>query len=338
MVVPNFIMKATFLFISVLSFLLIACSENQAPQQTPKPVKTIDSELQVQKQIIVSFYPLAFITEQIVGDKAQVTNMAGSVDVHTYEPSPQDLVKLNKADLVVFQGAQLEPWTESVIPALKAKNMSTLEVTHDIELMKMEEHDEHENSEENGDKHVASEGEEHDEHHHGEFDPHIWLDPVFAQKMTNEILDAVVKVDVANKDIYEANAKALNDRLAQLDKAYQSGLTKCKNEKMIISHDAYGYLAHRYGFEFHSIAGLSPKDEASAKILAELKQKAQEGISHILVEENAVRRFADTLARETGLGTLPVNPLGRGTLDSRKDYFDIMQENLSSFKTALNCQ
>jgi len=88
----------------------------------------------------------------------------------------------------------------------------------------------------------------------------------------------------------------------------------------------------------HTIAGISSQDEPSAQILAELKKEAEEGITHILIEENNVRRFADTLARETGLATLPTNPLGRGTLDPQKDFFDIMQENLQSFKTALNCQ
>ena len=156
--------------------------------------------------------------------------------------------------------------------------------------------------------------------------------------MTDHILQAIVKTDAANEATYLANAKMLKDRFAQLDQAFQTGLAQCVNNKMIISHDAYGYLARRYGFEFHSITGFSPQDEPSAKILAELKREAEKGITHILIEENNIRRFADTLARETGLKTLPINPLGRGTLDPQKDFFDIMEENLSSFKIALNCQ
>lgn len=68
------------------------------------------------------------------------------------------------------------------------------------------------------------------------------------------------------------------------------------------------------------------------------KVEAEEGITHILVEENSVKAFAETLARETGLATLPVSPLGRGTLDPSKDFFDVMNTNLNSFKIALNCQ
>jgi len=326
-------MKKIFLFLFLSSFTLLGYSHNLNPQ---KDLDTAGTP----KLIVTSFYPLAFMTEKIVGDKAQVINLAGSVDVHDYEPSPQDLVKLSQAHLVVFQGAELELWTDGVLPALKIRGVPTIEVSHKLELAKLEDHDEHED--EHKDEHHETEKNEkedgHDEHHHGEFDPHTWLDPVLAQNMVDEILGAVVAIDSANETLYQTNAQVLKDRFSQLHQAFQTGLTQCANEELIISHDAYGYLARRYNFKAHTITGFSPHDEPSAKILAELKEEAKEGITHILVEENNVRRFADTLARETGLKTLPANPLGRGTLDPQKDFFDIMEENLSSFKAALNCQ
>lgn len=325
-------------------------------------ITSASSNAYATKNIITSFYPLAFMTEEIVGDKANVINMAGSVDVHAYQPTAQDLVKLNRADLVVFQGAELEPWTDSVIPELKSKGVFTLEVSHDLPLAKMEAHedhhddhhgkheehkdehheDEHHNDKHHDDKHHDDEHDEHaghDEHghNHGEFDPHTWLDPVLAQAMVDEILEAVIQIDGENKSSYQANAQALKNRFTALDSAYKTGLANCANDKLIISHDAYGYIASRYNFEFYSITGFSPQDEPSAKILAELKEKADQGITHILIEENNIRGFADTLARETGLATGSANPLGRGTLDAGKDFFAVMQDNLASFKMALNC-
>ncbi|MGH1426346.1 MAG: metal ABC transporter substrate-binding protein [Arenicella sp.] len=364
-------MKKLFLYLVIFLPLLSACdnSETSQPEQDTEKTRYVVAE--ESKSIVTSFYPLAFMAEQIVKDKAQVINMAGSVDVHAYEPSPQDLVKLNQANLVIFQGAELEPWTDGVIPELKSKGGATLEVSHHLELAKMEEHGEHEDEHKGSeqgkhhdeldkdqhdeskegkhqalkeDKHEGSEDghheEEghHDEHHHGEYDPHTWLDPILAQQMVDEILEAVVAIDSANKTFYQSNAQILKGKFAQLDKDFQSGLAQCGNKELIISHDAYGYLARRYNFEAHTITGFSPHDEPSAKILAELKEEAKEGITHILVEENNVRRFADTLARETGLATLPANPLGRGTLDSQKNFFDVMNENLNSFKIALNCR
>jgi len=156
--------------------------------------------------------------------------------------------------------------------------------------------------------------------------------------MVDEIVANFVIVDPNNELDYIANGQALKDRFAQLDRDFESSLASCSNDEVIASHDAYGYLARRYDFEVHAITGFSPQDEPSAKILAELKEEAEEGITHILIEENNVRRFADTLARETGLETLPVNPLGRGTLDPSQDFFDVMETNLNSIKMALSCQ
>ncbi len=379
-------MKKNILLILTLSFTLSACGENQNQNQNQQQSAVNNVEAgakfaspevnEAPKKIITSFYPVAFMAEKIVGEKGQVTNLAGSVDVHAYKLSPQDLVKLNQADLVVLQGAELEPWADSVIPELKDKGIAILEVSGNLELAKMEEHhdehaDHHDAHENQQDEHAHSEQEDnhhaghqdahephndendhakheekheshedgaHDEHNHGEYDPHTWLDPVLAQTMVDEISEALISVDANNEATYRSNAIALKIRFAQLDHAYQQNLANCVNKKMIISHDAYGYLAKRYGFKFHSITGFSPQDEPSAKILAELKEEAREGVTHILIEENNIKRFADTLARETGLKTLPINPLGRGTLNPQKDFFDVMNDNLNSFKEALNCK
>ncbi|RVU86299.1 hypothetical protein EOL70_02295 [Leucothrix sargassi] len=342
-------MKKLLLSLSIASSLLLSAQSVSMAAEAPK-------------SIVTSFYPLAYMAEQIVGDNAEVINLAGSVDVHDYTPSPRDLVKLNKSDLVLFQGAELEAWADDVIPGLKEKGVATFEVSSNLTLAKMEEHEDHhddhedegeeKHSDEHHDKHEDKHEENHkdkhddhdddeaghDEHHHGEYDPHTWLDPVLAQQMVSEILKSVLAIDSSNAAVYEANAEALKTRFATLDEAFKTGLANCANDDVIISHDAYGYLARRYGFTAHNITGISSSDVPSAKILADLKKEAAEGITHILIEENNIRRFADTLARETGLATLPANPLGRGTLDPKKDFFDVMEENLSSFKTALNCK
>ena len=311
--------KSLYLFL-ILSLTFVGCGNQTSSTNTAAtPVVTTETK----KQIVTSFYPLTFMTEQIVDKNAEVVNLAGASDIHEYEPSPQDMVKITTADLVIFQGAELETWTEDVIPTLTNQ---TLAVTHDLELTKAEKHEDH------------SDEEDYDEHNHGEFDPHTWLDPWLAQQMVDAILAAIINIDPAHQDLYTANAQTLKDRFADLDKTVDTQLSQCRGAEVIVSHDAYGYLARRYGFEMHAISGLSTQDEPSAKILAELKDEAEKGISHILVEENNVRRFADTLATETGLITLPINPLGKGPLDPSKDFFDIMEENLGSLTTALNCQ
>ncbi len=325
-------MKKTFLLLTLLSLTLIGCG------------KETETNNENQKQIVASFYPLAFMAEEIGGKKVAVTNLAGSVSPHTYQLTPQDLVKLNNADLVLVQGAKLEPWSEDIVQELNQKSVNTLELSEHLELYEFEDHEEHEDEHHEDDEHEeehedeAHEEEGHDEHDHGKFDPHTWLSPVLASDMVDTIMQSMIEIDPENKTTYETNAQNLKSKFVALDTKFQTTLQNCTQNEVIISHDAYGYLARAYGFETHAIAGLSITDEPSAQILAELKEEAEEGMTHILVEKNSVKKFADTLANETGLGTLNVNPMGRGTLDPNKDFFDVMENNLESFSIALNCE
>ncbi len=356
-----------FLLLGVLSLLLVGCGGAEPTtdtQPTPKPsvattpqptetrttdtaadptptaAETNDPADTTPKTIVASFYPLAYFAEQVVGDGLMVVNLAGATDVHEYSPTPQDMVRLNEADLVLYLEEQFEPWVGDVIPNLVAAGVPTLEVIEGLELLKMEEHDEDDHDEHGHEGH-EDEHEDEDDHHghnHGEYDPHTWLDPVLAQAMIEKITAAVVQIDPANEANYVANAAAVTKRLVALDETYRAGLSACATDEVIVSHDAYGYIAERYDLDLHAIAGLSTQDTPSAKILAELKEEAEEGITHVLVEDNSVKEFAETLARETGLATLPLNPLGRGTLDTSKDYFDVMGDNLESFRMALSCE
>ncbi len=272
--------------------------------------------------VVTSFYPLYFFTSEIAGENAEVINLAGASDVHDYSPSPQDMLQLHNAELVIYMGADLEPWADDVIPQLQQENIPTLAIADVLPLHKMNE-EEHESE---------------DEHHHGDFDPHVWLDPVIAQTIVTEIRNALIELDANHAEKYQAHAENLLARLSDLDAAFASGLAECKNTKAIISHDSFGYLARRYAFTLNPIVGISTMDEPSAQMLAELKSKAEaEGITHILSEKNNIQRFAETLAAETNLEIVIIDPLGKGGQETEKDYFEVMEENLKSLQTAFDC-
>lgn len=344
-------MKKSLILTTLIALTLIGCQKPSTENPTPL------TENPKSIQIITSFYPLKFLTQEITGNTQQVINLAGSTDVHDYIPSPQDIVKLNQADLIILQGNYLEAWSEDLIPQLQKKNIPILEVTKHIELRKDKDHNQDEeyesdhHEEENHEEHHQHENhenhEEHQEekqhdqdhhnHHHGEFDPHTWLDPILAQDMIDLITKELIKINPDQKSLYLTNAKNLKDKFQTLHKKFQTQLQQCKNQEVIISHNALGYLEDRYKFKTHPITGFSTQDQPSAKILSQLKEEAAKGITHILIEENNIQKFAQTLAQETGLQTLTINPLGRGTLDPQKDFLDIMEENLKNLKTALQC-
>jgi zinc transport system substrate-binding protein len=299
--------------------------------------------------IVTSFYPLQFALERIVGGLGVVTNIGEGVDPHDFRPATKDIVSLQRADLVVLQGADFEPWGDAVIEQLAADKKPVILATADIELREgghhddgeekheEEEHDDHDEHEDEHDEHEESD--EHDEEghdNHGAFDPHTWLDPVLFAEMVTHMTEAIVTLDPENADVYNTNAAALQAELMELDTTYKQTLTACELDEVITSHDAFGYVASRYGFEIHAIAGLSTQNSPSVTTLAELKEEAEEGIGAILLEENSIAAYGETLARETGLQTLSINPIAF-IVPAGDSYLTLMQKNLETFAAALKC-
>jgi len=307
--------------------------------------------------ITTSFYPLAFALERIVGDLGTVTNIGAGRDPHSFEPSVQDMVVLQRSDVVVLQGADFEPWGDDVAARLEADTIPTILVTAGIELHEggHEHHDEEHHAEDEvheADEHNETADGSHDsekdsephtdehaensDHEHGAYDPHTWLDPVLFSETVEYLATEIAALDPDNAEVYIENARALQTELLALDDEYANRLAACSLDEVITSHDAFGYVADRYGFEVHAIAGLSTQDTPSATTLAQLRAEAQEGIGAILLEENSITAYGETLARETGLQTLSLNPIAY-MIPSNETYFTLMQQNLNSLSTALAC-
>ena len=298
--------------------------------------------------LATSFYPLEFVLERIVGDLGTVTNIGAGRDPHDFRPSTQDIVTLKRADAVVLQGADFEPWSDDVQAGLEADGVPVIIATADVELHKggheheeKESHTEDHTDEHHDDAHEQESHNEHQEDHedepeHGAYDPHTWLDPVLFSDMVEHLAAEITLLDPNNADTYMNNAADLQAKLAILHTQYENELANCTLDEVITSHDAFGYMGDRYGFEIHTIAGLSTQDTPSAITLAELQAEAAEGIGAILLEENSITAYGETLARETGLQTLSVNPIAYLIPDGA-NYLSLMEENLNTFSVALNC-
>lgn len=300
--------------------------------------------------ITTSFYPLQFALERLTGDLAAVTNIGAGRDPHDFRPSTQDILTLQQSDLVVLQGAEYEPWGEDVEEQLEAESIPVLIATAELTLRAAgtdshadeeehhdeEEHDEHEDEDEHHDEEEDEHHEDEDEHAHGAYDPHTWLDPVLFSETVEHLTEALVTLDPENATTYEVNAATLQAELAALDTDYETTLANCTLDEVIASHDAFGYLSERYDIMIHTIGGISTQDLPSATTLAELKEEAEEGVGAILLEENSIAAYGETLAAETGLTTLPVNPIAY-IIPEGADYISLMRANLETFSTALSC-
>ncbi|GAB1401861.1 metal ABC transporter substrate-binding protein [Elusimicrobiota bacterium] len=287
-------------------------------------------DIQRKPQIITTLFPTYDFAKQIGRDKIDITLLLPpGVEPHTFEPKPQDIVKINKSDIFIYTGKDMEPWAEDLLKAIPNKNLKVVDASSGIEFISgKEEHDEENN---------------HD-HHHTEKDPHIWLDFENAMIMVDTIAKALIEKDPANKDFYLKNATEYKDKLADLDNRVKETLAGAKHKTIIYGgHFTFGYFAKRYGLEYDSpYEGFSPNAQPSPKAIGELIKKLKKSqIKYIYYEELLDPKVARTISQATGakLELLHgAHNVSKTELKSGITFIDIMNDNLKKLKEGLECR
>jgi zinc transport system substrate-binding protein len=173
------------------------------------------------------------------------------------------------------------------------------------------------------------------------YDPHYWLSFDNYILMIKETTALLCKKDPANTKIYESNAATYLKKVTELQAQYQS-LKTCKNKKVVVNHDAFGYLADDFGITQYSISGMSPDIKPSARQMAKLIEIVKkEKINVVFFEEFASDKTAKAIAREANVRTDALRPVENITAaENSKNigYIDIMRENLTKLKGAMDCQ
>lgn len=272
-------------------------------------------------KIVASFYPLAHFAEQIGGDLVDVQLLTPpGTDPHTFEPSPRDVIGVRSADLFIYQGVGFDPWAEKLAESLQDSKVSLLQISDNISLSTF-----------------AKAGEQ------SEVDPHIWLDPLRASEVVAIIEESLRKfISPSGLPALQKNSSNYRLELSSLHKDFVAGLAACEANDIVVAHDAFGYLAERYGFNIISVSGLSPQDQPSAKRLGEIARLiSSKNINYIFFESLTSPKLARTLAEEIGADTLILNPLEGLTkeqIEGKDDYISVMSENLNNLRTALSCE
>lgn len=272
--------------------------------------------------VVATIYPLAEFAREIGGKRVEVrTLVPAGVEPHDYEPSPQDVARIMRARLFIYDGAGLEPWTERLLPALPS-GVGVVRATQGLTLLKAA-----------GGTGPAG------------LDPHAWLDPVRAQQMIATIEDALVNADPAGAETYRRRAAALRGHLADLHVRFTDGLARCERRLVVATHTAFTYLAARYRLELVGLAGLAPEAELSPGSLAALARTLRaRDVRTIFVEPLGSRRAAEALAREVGARTLVLDPIegvvgvADPDIQAGAGYLRLMQDNLTALRAGLGCR
>jgi zinc transport system substrate-binding protein len=294
-----------------------------------------DKEAAGGRTIVTAFYPLQYVAERVAGDNATVTNLTQpGKEPHDLALSFAQVADVNDADLVVYEkGLQAD-----VDDAVRTREGgATVDATALVDLQPVTHHDESGKSSTTETDHAGHDaGEGIGEG--GDRDPHFWQDPIRLATVGDAIADKLGSLDPAHASEYDDNAAALRSDLEELDGEFQTGLSSCKRDTIVVNHDAFEYLG-KYGLHMLPIAGVSPDTEPSAATLTGLQRLIRkEGITTVFTETLVSKKTADSLASDVGVSTAVLDPLeGLSSDDSDADYLSVMRDNLAAIQKANDC-
>lgn len=282
-------------------------------------------------QVVATLFPQYDFARQIGGEKVAATKMINpGVDAHTYEPTPQDIIALNQADLFIYTGAEMEPWAETILESIDAE-LNVLDASIGVDLIPWGE-----TSDEASHDHSHDE-DDHHEHNH-RYDPHIWTSPVNAMAMANNVLEALIAISPEDEDYFRANAEALRLELEVLDGEFREMMANAK--RLTIVHAgrfAMHYLMYEYGIAF--VASPNETDPSAALVAKMIALVNEEGIPVIFHEELVDPQLANMIASETDAKVLElhtVHNVSQADFERGVTYVELMQRNLEHLKIALN--
>ncbi|QIA27706.1 zinc ABC transporter substrate-binding protein [Thermaerobacter sp. PB12/4term] len=333
--------------------LLAACGRGSTPQSGGEPTRSDAPVGEARKvRVVATFLPYAELARIVGGDRAEVHMLVpDGLDPHDWEPRPSDAMRIEQADLVIYNGAGLEPWLLRMLDRAPADRPARIEAVAGLQLLPapkpalaapQHEHD-HDHDHGHDERHTEGHGDEGHAHDHdtGGVDPHIWLDPVLLQDVVKRLRDALSQLDPEGAQGYAQRAEALIADLARVDSSYRDTLSTCQQRQVLVTHGFYAYPAARYGLEQLPVMGVSPEAEPSPQTLARLADLARDrGIRTLFAETLVGRRVAETLAREAGLTVRVLNPMEGLTPEQRAQgvtLFDLFEQNLQELKAGLGC-
>ncbi len=267
--------------------------------------------------IVAAFYPLAYAAEAVGGDAVSVTSLTPpGAEPHDIELSAAQVAEISQADLVLYiRGFQ--PAVDEAVDQQAADR--AIDVAAGLSRRAA-------SSADTADGQSAE-------------DPHVWLDPANMSSIGDVIATRLTELSPGTSSSIAAASTAFDDSMTALDAEFGSGLASCASTDLVVSHEAFGYLADAYGLTQVGISGLSPEAEPSPARLREVADLIEtRGVTTIYYETLVDPKVAETIAAETGATTAVLDPLEGLPPGAEGDYLSIMRENLATLVTGQGCQ
>ena len=242
-------------------------------------------------KIVTTIFPIYDWVREIAGTETdmELTMLLDSgVDLHNYQPTAQDILKIAQCDLFIFVGGESDEWTEDVMATAQNKDMVVINLLEALgedvkeeEIVEGMEHEHHHDEDEDHDEHDHDEDHDEHEHHHeeeeAEYDEHVWLSLRNAEKRVQVIADALCETDADRAAAYRANAESYAEELNALDAAYEAMVSEAAYKTVLFGDRfPFRYMMDDYGLTyFAAFTGCSAETEASFQTILFLAQPAR---------------------------------------------------------------
>lgn len=291
--------------------------------------------------IVTTVFPEYDWVMNILGEKAADADVTmlldNGVDLHSFQPTADDIIKISNCDLFIYIGGESDEWVEDALKTVKNENMISLNLMQLLgERVKEEEEVEGMQAEE---EHADEEAEE------KEYDEHIWLSLKNASGACGIITDALCEADAKNAENYKANSLEYTVKLNALDERYEKAVRNA-SKKTVLFGDRFPfrYLFDDYGLEyFAAFKGCSAESEASFETISFLAKKTDElGLNYVMTLEGTDSKIAETVIENTKnknakiLSMNSMQSITASDVENNASYLDITEKNLEVLKTALS--
>ena len=253
--------------------------------------------------VVVSSYPLQYVAEQVGGERVDVANLTPpGGDSHRLDPTAREVATLSAADVVVHLSGGMQPAVDDVLARVRPEHLVDAAQVADREG-----------------------------------DPHFWLDPLLLADLGHDVAAELAAVDPGSAAGYAAAADRLEAELRSIDGEYAASLSPCRGATLLASHEAFGYLADRYGLRQVGVAGLDPLVEPPpSRVRAAADAVRESGARTIFFEAAAGSDVAEVLADDLGLATDVLHPIER--VRTGETYPGLMAANLAALQRGLACR
>jgi zinc transport system substrate-binding protein len=270
-------------------------------------------------KVLATFYPVYDFAQNVGGDRISLSLLVPqTVDVHEFEPTPQSIQKVATANVLIFSGAGLEPWIPQIVAAADNPGLVLIDSSQGISLLPVP------SQFQTGNRTV---------------DPHIWLDPVLAKQQVANILNGLIEADPNDRDYFASNAEKYVAKLDALNSDISDVVANAKTRYFVTFHEAFAYFAGRYNLTQIAIAGPFEEEPTPGDISNVVAAINEYHLCYVGYESLENPSISQSIASQTHATLIlmdPIEGLSQSDQTAGKNYLTKMQDNLGSFKLALN--